>query len=67
MNHFICIIFYLPALRSTILTQICLLTIMAHVGSYIPASFANIRLTDRLFTRAFLSAVKVNLDRDWHF
>lgn len=37
--------------KTTYLTQICLLTIMAHMGSYVPATFASFRLTDRIFTR----------------
>lgn len=37
--------------KTTYLTQIALLTILAHMGVPIPAQFASIRLVDRIFTR----------------
>jgi DNA mismatch repair protein MutS len=37
--------------KSTILRQAALLTLLAHMGSYVPAASATIGLTDRLFTR----------------
>ncbi|KAK9762835.1 MutS protein msh4 [Basidiobolus ranarum] len=37
--------------KSTYLKQIALLTIMAQMGSYIPAEYASLRLTDKLFSR----------------
>jgi DNA mismatch repair protein MutS len=37
--------------KSTYLRQVALLTILAHVGSFVPAAEAEIGLTDRVFTR----------------
>jgi DNA mismatch repair protein MutS len=37
--------------KSTFLRQIALITMMAHVGSFVPAKSARIGLTDRIFTR----------------
>lgn len=37
--------------KSTILRQTALIVLMAHIGSFVPASQANIGLTDRIFTR----------------
>jgi DNA mismatch repair protein MutS len=37
--------------KSTFLRQVALITIMAHAGSFVPASEATIGLTDRVFTR----------------
>jgi len=37
--------------KSTYLRQIALTTLMAHAGSFVPASSATIGLTDRIFTR----------------
>ena len=37
--------------KSTYMRQVALIVLMAHVGSYVPASAANIALTDRIFTR----------------
>lgn len=37
--------------KSTYLSQVCLLTILAHIGCYVPAQFASFRLVDRLFSR----------------
>ena len=37
--------------KSTILRQIGLITLMAHVGSFVPAAEADIGVVDRLFTR----------------
>ncbi len=37
--------------KSTYLRQVALLTLMAHVGSFIPARSARIGLVDRIFTR----------------
>ncbi|MFL5243083.1 MAG: DNA mismatch repair protein MutS [Gemmataceae bacterium] len=37
--------------KSCFIRQVALLTLMAHVGSYVPARSAKIGLTDRIFTR----------------
>jgi DNA mismatch repair protein MutS len=37
--------------KSTVLRQVALLVLMAHMGSFIPAEKASIGLTDRIFTR----------------
>jgi len=37
--------------KSAILRQTALITLLAHMGSYVPASFAKIPLTDKIFTR----------------
>ena len=37
--------------KSTVMRQVALITIMAQMGSFVPAAAANISLTDRLFTR----------------
>jgi len=37
--------------KSTFMKQIAVINIMAHVGCFVPAKFANIRLCDRIFTR----------------
>ena len=37
--------------KSAILRQTALITLMAHMGSFVPASFAKIPLTDKIFTR----------------
>ena len=37
--------------KSTIMRQVALITILAHVGSFIPAKSAQIGLVDRVFTR----------------
>jgi DNA mismatch repair protein MutS len=37
--------------KSTVLRQVALLVLMAHMGSFVPASAASICLTDRIFTR----------------
>ena len=37
--------------KSTFLRQVALITLMAHVGSFVPAKSATIGLTDRIFTR----------------
>ncbi|HZK09438.1 MAG TPA: DNA mismatch repair protein MutS, partial [Clostridia bacterium] len=37
--------------KSTYLRQIALITLMAHMGSFVPADYALIPLTDRIFTR----------------
>ncbi|PID40871.1 MAG: DNA mismatch repair protein MutS [Proteobacteria bacterium] len=37
--------------KSTILRQVALITIMAQMGSYVPAQTADIAVTDRIFTR----------------
>lgn len=36
--------------KSTLLSQICLITIMAQIGCYVPATFASLRVFDRIFT-----------------
>ncbi len=37
--------------KSTYMRQVALITIMAHVGSFVPAQSATISITDRIFTR----------------
>jgi DNA mismatch repair protein MutS len=37
--------------KSTVLRQVALMTIMAQMGSFVPAQQANIAITDRVFTR----------------
>ena len=37
--------------KSTILRQVALITLLAHLGSFVPAAEAVIGLTDRIFTR----------------
>jgi DNA mismatch repair protein MutS len=37
--------------KSTVLRQVALLVLMAHMGSFVPARKASISLTDRIFTR----------------
>ncbi|KAL3700376.1 hypothetical protein R1sor_018398 [Riccia sorocarpa] len=37
--------------KSTYLRQVTLITIMAHIGCYVPASFASFRIVDHIFTR----------------
>ncbi|MCX5889344.1 MAG: DNA mismatch repair protein MutS [Deltaproteobacteria bacterium] len=37
--------------KSTILRQVALITLLAHMGSFVPAQAADIGLTDRIFTR----------------
>lgn len=37
--------------KSTYMRQVALITLMAHVGSFVPAKSANICITDRIFTR----------------
>lgn len=37
--------------KSTILRQVALMTIMAQIGGFVPATKANIAITDRIFTR----------------
>jgi DNA mismatch repair protein MutS len=37
--------------KSTILRQVALITLLAHLGSFVPAAAAVIGLTDRIFTR----------------
>ena len=37
--------------KSAVLRQTALITLMAHMGSYVPASAATIPLTDKIFTR----------------
>lgn len=37
--------------KSTYMRQIALITLMAHIGSFVPAKSANIPLVDRIFTR----------------
>ena len=37
--------------KSAVLRQTALITLMAHMGSYVPAKEANIGLTDKIFTR----------------
>lgn len=37
--------------KSTYMRQVAIITIMAHIGSFVPASSAQIPVTDRVFTR----------------
>lgn len=37
--------------KSTYMRQVALITLMAHIGSFVPAKEAEIALTDRIFTR----------------
>jgi DNA mismatch repair protein MutS len=37
--------------KSTFIRQVALLTLMAHVGSFVPAKSARVGITDRIFTR----------------
>ncbi|MGD9900941.1 MAG: DNA mismatch repair protein MutS [Spirochaetales bacterium] len=37
--------------KSTYMRQVALITLMAHIGSFVPAKSAKISLTDRIFTR----------------
>ncbi|MDU1582656.1 MAG: DNA mismatch repair protein MutS, partial [Peptoniphilus harei] len=37
--------------KSTYMRQVALITIMAHIGSFVPCDSANISLVDRIFTR----------------
>ncbi len=37
--------------KSTYLRQVALIVLLAHIGSYVPASYAEIPCTDRIFTR----------------
>lgn len=37
--------------KSTYMRQVALITLMAHIGSYVPAKSASISITDRIFTR----------------
>ena len=37
--------------KSTYLRQVALIVLLAHIGSFVPASYAQIPLTDRIFTR----------------
>lgn len=37
--------------KSTYMRQVALITLMAHVGMFVPADSANICITDRIFTR----------------
>lgn len=37
--------------KSTYMRQVAIITLMAHMGSFVPAKRANISITDRIFTR----------------
>ncbi|EFA90578.1 DNA mismatch repair protein MutS [Peptoniphilus lacrimalis] len=37
--------------KSTYMRQVALITIMAHIGSFVPCEYANISVLDRIFTR----------------
>lgn len=37
--------------KSTYMRQLALITILAHIGSFVPAKYAEIPLTDKIFTR----------------
>lgn len=36
--------------KSTYLLQVAVMTVLAHIGCYVPASFASFRLTDQIFS-----------------
>jgi len=38
--------------KSVLMRQVALITLMAHIGSYVPAASAKISLTDRIFVRS---------------
>ena len=37
--------------KSTYMRQVALITVMAHIGSFVPAKYANICIVDKVFTR----------------
>ena len=37
--------------KSTYMRQVAIITLLAHIGSFVPASFAQIPIVDRIFTR----------------
>ena len=37
--------------KSTYMRQVALITLMAHIGSFVPATYANISIVDKIFTR----------------
>ena len=37
--------------KSTYMRQVAVITLLAHIGSFVPADFAEISITDRIFTR----------------
>ncbi|MGQ4832889.1 MAG: DNA mismatch repair protein MutS, partial [Candidatus Asgardarchaeia archaeon] len=37
--------------KSTYIRQVALITLLAHIGSFVPAEYARIGITDRIFTR----------------
>jgi len=37
--------------KSTYMRQVAIITLLAHIGSFVPATFADISITDRIFTR----------------
>lgn len=37
--------------KSTYMRQVAIITLLAHIGSFVPATYANISIVDRIFTR----------------
>jgi hypothetical protein len=50
-NETLCIWTFCRSGKSTYLRQVALITILAHIGCYVPAKFASLRVVDRIFTR----------------
>lgn len=50
-NNFILLTGPNMAGKSTYMRQVALITVMAHIGSFVPGEYADIPLTDKIFTR----------------